>query len=472
MVMGTLREETELAIVGGGPGGYVAAIRAADLGREVLLVDERPRLGGTCLLEGCIPSKALIHAVGLLDAAREAEAIGLRFAPPVIDLPALRKFVEQTVAGLAKGVDALLERRGVHVVRGRARFTGAHSLLVEGEHQETVEFRQAIVATGSRVATMPAAGDLPVWTSTEALGIPEVPERLIVVGGGYIGLELGQVYAGLGSKVTVVEFAPRMLAGADPDLVEVVVRRANRSFAGMLVDSKVVGMERTAAGFAVTVEHEGARRTLEAERVLVAVGRTPNTDDLGLGELGLAPDAKGRLAVSEECRTAVPHVFAIGDIVPGPMLAHKATREAKIAAEVISHHKAAFDNRAIPAVVYTDPEIAWAGLTEREAQEGNLAVTIGRFPLRALGRARTLGRTEGFVKILTAPDSGLVLGVGMVGPQASELIAEATLALEMGATLEDLLVTIHPHPTLSEAILEAAEVAAGSPVHVNPPKAK
>ena len=338
--------------------------------------------------------------------------------------------------------------------------------------RETIEFRQAIVATGSRPTRFPAAGDLPVWSSSDALRISEVPERLIVVGGGYIGLELGQVYAGLGSRVTVVEFAPRLLAGADPDLVDVVVRRARGSFADMLVESKVVGMEKTSSGLAVTVEHEGARRTLEAEQVLVAVGRRPNTDDLGLDALGLAPDEKGRIAVSEECRTATPHVFAIGDVVPGPMLAHKATREAKVAAEVLSHHKAAFDNRAIPAVVFTDPEIAWAGLTEREAQEGGINVRIGRFPLRALGRARTLGRTEGFVKILTAPETGLVLGVGMVGPQASELIAEATLALEMGATLEDLMVTIHPHPTLSEGILEAAEVAAGSPIHVNPAKTK
>jgi dihydrolipoamide dehydrogenase len=472
MVMGTLRQETELAIVGGGPGGYVAAIRAADLGREVVLIDERTRLGGTCLLEGCIPSKALIHAVSVIDGAKEAEKIGLTFAPPRLDLAALRKFVAGTVDGLSKGIDGLLAKRGVQVLHGRVRFTGPHTLLVEGEHQATIQFKNAVIATGSRATRIPVAGDLPVWSSSEALGIPQIPTRLIVVGGGYIGLELGQVYAGLGSQVTIVEFAPRLLPGADPDLVEVVVRRAKQQFAGMLVESKVVGMAKTAAGLAVTVEHEGKTQTLEAERVLVAVGRSPNTDDLGLDALDLKTDAAGRLAVTEEGRTSTPHIFAIGDVVPGPMLAHKASREAKIAAEVLSRHKSAFDNRAIPAVVYTDPEVAWAGLTEREAAEKKIPVRVGRFPLRALGRAWTLGRTEGFTKILVAPDTGLVLGVGMVGSQASELIAEATLALEMGATLEDLLATIHPHPSLSESLLEAAEVAAGSPVHVNPVKPK
>lgn len=467
MVMGTLRQETELAIVGGGPGGYVAAIRAADLGREVLLVDERPQRGGTCLLEGCIPSKALIHAVGVIDTARDASKIGLSFGPPKVDLSTLRSFIRGTVDSLSKGIDALLQKRGVQVIEGRARFSGTHSLLVEGEHQTTIEFKNAIIATGSRSRQLRESGELAVWTSAEALAVPEVPERLIVVGGGFIGLELGQAYAGLGSKVTIVEFAPRLLLGADPDLVEVVVRRARRSFADMLVESKVVAMRQNSGTIAVTVEHEGRQQVLEAERVLVASGRLPNTDDLGLEELGLTPDASKRIPVNEECRTLVSHVFAIGDIVPGPMLAHKASREGKVAAEVLSHHKVAFDNRAIPAVVYTDPEIAWAGLTEHEAKERGIPVTIGRFPLRALGRAWTLGRTEGFAKMISAPDTGLVLGVGMVGVQASELIAEATLAIEMGATLEDILVTIHPHPTLSESILEAAEVAAGSPVHVN-----
>ncbi|NMC69572.1 MAG: dihydrolipoyl dehydrogenase [Myxococcales bacterium] len=468
MVMGTPRQETEVAIVGGGPGGYVAAIRAADLGKDVLLIEERPRLGGTCLLEGCIPSKTLIHAVDVLAAAKEATRFGVTFGTPKLDLAALRDFVGSVVGGLTRGVDGLLRRRGVQVLRGHARFTGPHTLLVEGDEQATVEFRQAVIAAGSRPTPFPPAGDLPVWSSTDALAVPEIPPRLLVIGGGFIGLELGQVYAGLGSQVTLVESSARLLPGADPDLAEVVARRAGRTFAEILVGARVAGLERTEAGLAASLEREGRTERREAERVLVAVGRRPNTDRLGLETLGLQTDSRGRLAVGEDGRTAVPHVFAIGDVVPGPMLAHKASREAKVVAEVIAQHASAFDNRAIPAVVYTDPEIAWAGLTEQEARERNVPVKVGRFPLRALGRAWTLGRTDGLVKILADPESGLVRGVGMVGPQASELIGEATLAIEMGATLEDILVTIHPHPTLSEALVEAAEVAAGTPVHVPP----
>jgi dihydrolipoamide dehydrogenase len=279
---------------------------------------------------------------------------------------------------------------------------------------------------------------------------------------------LGQVYAGLGSKVTMVELFPHLLMGADHDLVEVLVKYCQQQFEGILLESRVVGVEKSAAGFAVSIEHNGETRKSEFSHVLVAVGRRPNTDDLGLDNTRISPDKHGFIPVSPEGRTADPHIFAVGDITPGPMLAHKASREGKVVAEVIADHHSAFDNRAIPAAVYTDPEIAWAGLTEQEAKAQKIDVNVGRFPLRALGRARTLGRSDGFVKIISQPESGLVLGVGMVGPHASELIAEGTLAVEMGATLEDLLVTIHPHPTLSEAIMEAAEVAAGSPVHVAP----
>jgi dihydrolipoamide dehydrogenase len=307
-----------------------------------------------------------------------------------------------------------------------------------------------------------------VWSSAEALQLPSVPERLLVVGGGYIGLEMGLVYAGLGSKVTVAEFFPRLLMGADPDLVKVMVKQVGMRFEEILLESKVGGIEKTGDVFKVEIERGGETGTYEYDQVLVAVGRKPNTDNLGLENTAVVVDEKGVIQVDSECRTAEPNIYAIGDVVPGPMLAHKATREGKIAAEVIAGHKAEFDNRAIPAVVFTDPEIAWAGLTETEAEQQGVQVRIGRFPLSALGRARTMGRTEGFVKILSEPDTGLVLGVGMVGPRASELIAEGTLALEMGATLEDLMVTIHPHPTLSEALMEAAEVAAGSPIHVHP----
>jgi len=470
MVMGSLRQTTELAIIGGGPGGYVAAIRAADLGKEVTLIEERKQLGGVCLIEGCIPSKVLINVVDLAQTARDAKKMGLTFKDLAIDLSTLRSWTDSVVQGLTGGIDALLKRRGVEVIHGRARFESNRALAIEGADVSAVEFRDCIIASGSRINELPAAYNLPVWSSAEALKLPEIPERLVVVGGGYIGLEMGLVYAGLGSKITMVEFNPRLLTGADFDLVDVVTKNCEARFEALLVESKVTGIEQTSEGFALAVDHKGETKRVECNQVLVAIGRKPNTDNIGLEHTKIVADKRGTIEVSAEGRTVEPHVYAIGDVAPGPMLAHKASREAKVVAEVIAEHKSEFDNRAIPAVVFTDPELAWTGLTEREAEAQGRRVNIGRFPLRALGRARTLGRTEGMVKILSDPDSGLVLGAGMVGPHVSELIGEATLALEMGATLEDLLVTIHPHPTLSEAIVEAAEVAAGMPVHIHPAK--
>lgn len=470
MVMGSINQETEIAIIGGGPGGYVAAIRAADLGKEVVLIEERERLGGVCLLEGCIPSKALITAVEIVNSARDAKKMGLTFKDLTVDPEGLRKWTERVVGGLSVGVDSLLKKRGVEVIRGRARFRNAKTLSVEGESGGGIEFKKCIIATGSHIAELPAAKDVPVWTSREALELPEIPETLLIVGGGYIGLELGLVYSGLGSKVTVVEFMPRLLTGPDSDLTDVVVKSCEKRFEAIRLESKVVGIERSDAGFAVSVEHEGETKKTEYGQVLIAVGRKPSTGDLGLENTKVKIDDGGFIEIDEECRTAEKNIFAIGDVTPGPMLAHKASREAKVAAEVIAQHQSAFDNRAIPAVVFTDPEIAWAGITEAEANERGMNVKVGRFPLRALGRARTLGRSDGMAKIISDPESGLVLGVGIVGAHASELISEGTLAIEMGATLEDLMVTIHPHPTLSEAVMEAAEVAAGAPVHIMPPK--
>ncbi|MGD2107820.1 MAG: dihydrolipoyl dehydrogenase [Phycisphaerae bacterium] len=467
MVVGSLRQETEVVVIGSGPGGYVAALRAADLGKEVTLVEERDRLGGVCLIEGCIPSKALINFVELASAARDAAKAGLTFENLTIDPRALRDWTESVIDGLTGGIGTLLKKRGVEVIRGRAKFDGPKSLILENSDTAGIDFRHCVIATGSRINELPEAYDLPLWSSAEALTIPEVPEKLLVVGGGYIGLEMGLVYAGLGSKVTMVEFFPRLLMGADPDLVNVVVKNCEKKFDAILVESKVTGVERSSAGYAVTIEHNGDTKKDEFSQVLVAVGRRPNTDNLGLDAAGITPNDHGLIEVTEEGRTNVPNIYAIGDVTPGPALAHKASREAKVVAEVIAGRPAAFDNRAIPAVVFTDPELAWAGLTEQEAKEKGVDVAVGRFPLSALGRARTMGRTDGFVKIIAAPDSNLVLGVGMVGPHASELIAEGTLALEMGATLEDLMVTIHPHPTLSEAIMEATEVAAGTAVHVH-----
>ncbi len=470
MVMGQLKQETDLVVIGAGPGGYVAALRAADLGLEVTLIEREEKLGGVCLREGCIPSKALINAVEIADAARHGDKFGLKVGKVEMDPERLREWTKEVVDGLTGGIRGLLKNRGVEVIKGRARFDGPNSLVLEDAEVSGIQFKHCIIATGSRINELPAAYDLPVWTSAEALKIPEIPESLLVVGGGYIGLEMGMIYAGLGSKVTMVEFFPSLLQGADADLVRVVVKSAEQRFENILTDSKVVELEQADGGYRTTIETDGNQQIVETSQVLVAVGRRPNTDNIGLEMTGLKTDEQGRIPTDEQCRTELEHIYAIGDVAPGPMLAHKASREAKVAAETIAGHDAAFDNRAIPAVVFTDPELAWTGLTEREAEEQGIKVKVGRFPLSALGRARTLGRNEGLAKVLSDPETGRVLGVAMVGPQASELIAEGTLALEMGATLEDIMVTIHPHPTLSEAIFEAAEVASGSAVHVSAPK--
>jgi dihydrolipoamide dehydrogenase len=471
MTMGNTSKETEVAIIGGGPGGYVAAIRAADLGKQVVLIEERDRLGGVCLIEGCIPSKALINVVELAESARAAKKMGLTFGEVTMNLDALRRWTDSVVDTLTKGVDGLLKRRGVEVLRGRARFLDNRTLAVEGAQSTTLAFRHCIVATGSDINRLPAGQHLPLWSSAEALRIPEVPPRLIVVGGGYIGLEMGLVYAGLGSQVTVVEFFPRLLPGADQDLVDVVLRSCEKRFHRILTESKVVDIQKGGRGYVVTVEYQGQKQVHECDQILVAVGRRPNTDKLGLEHTGIRPDRRGFIEVNPCGRTVEEHIFAIGDVAPGPMLAHKASHEGKVAADVIAgHHSSVAENPPIPAVVFTDPELAWTGLTEREANEHGRRVDVARFPLLASGRARTMGRTEGMVKILSDPESGRVLGVGMVGPHVSELIAEGTLAVQLGATVEDLMVTIHPHPTVSEAIMEAAEVAAGTPIHINPPR--
>ncbi len=470
MVMGSLNQETEVAVIGSGPGGYVAALRLADLGKEVTLIEERDRPGGTCLLEGCIPSKSLINAVELSESAKNARKIGLTFDNIRLDPALLLQWTDSVVAGLSRGIEQLLKRRGIEVVHGRAKFKDNGTLLVDGSG--TVEFQQCIIATGSNLAHLPPDIDPTVWSSADALRLPEVPESLLVVGGGYIGLEMGLVYAGLGSKVSVVEFFPRLLMGADSDLVDVMVRQITPRLQEILLESKVVNIESKADGFEVVIEHEGQSLTKRYEKVLVAIGRIPNTRDMGLENTKVVMDERGFINTDSVCRTDDPDIFAIGDITSGPMLAHKASRQGKVAAEVIAGLDAEFDNRSIPAVVFTDPEIAWTGLTEREAEEQGITVNVGKFPLAALGRARTLGRPEGLVKVISAPETNLVLGVGMVGPHVSELIAEGALAIEMGATLEDLMVTIHPHPTLSEAIMEAAEVAAGTTVHINPPRKK
>ncbi|MBZ0273008.1 dihydrolipoyl dehydrogenase [bacterium] len=478
MVMGEFTEKTEVVVIGAGPGGYVAALRAADLGKEVILIERRPQDGGVCLLEGCIPSKTLIAAVETIHTAMAAKEMGVTFKDLAVDIDAMRAFKEKVVGDLSRGVSGLLKGRGVTTVRGSAHFTDSKTLRVEGDENAAsdlagVKFEHAIIATGSRPALPPfARGVEGVWDSTAALELREIPKRLLVVGGGYIGLELGLVYAGLGSKVAVVELLPGLLAGMDPDLVRVVKKSCEARFESLRLSTKVTAIKKQKSGFAVTIETGGKSVTETFDRVLVAVGRRPNTDDLGLDKTGVKVREDGFIEVDETRRTAETNIFAIGDVTPGPMLAHKASREGKVAAEVIAGHPSAFDNRAIPAVVFTDPELVSAGLTEAEAKNAGLNVNVARFPLAALGRAKTIGRTEGVVKIVADKDSGLLLGIGIAAPHASEMIAECALAIEMGATLEDLASTIHPHPTLSESIMEAAETALGACVHVARPKKK
>ncbi len=467
MVMGSLNQEIETVVIGSGPGGYVAALRLADLGKDVMLIEERERPGGTCLLEGCIPSKSLINAVELGEAARAADRLGLTFTDLKLDHRKLREWTDGVVDTLSGGIRGLLKKRGVELVHGKARFQDAKSLMIEGGG--TVSFETCIVATGSSLNRLPEGIDPSVWSSADALELREVPGTLLVVGGGYIGLELGLVYAGLGSEVSVVEFFPRLLAGADHDLVDVMVKQVTKRMHEVMVDSSVKNITPVDGGFKVSIEHEGDTVEKSYDQVLVAIGRRPNTDDIGLEKTRIVVDDKGVIETDGECRTAEPHIYAIGDVTAGPMLAHKASREGKLAAEAIAGHKVEFDNRAIPAVVFTDPEISWCGLTERRAEDLGYEINVGRFPLSALGRARAIGRTEGFVKVISEPGTDLIQGIGIVGPHASELIAEGALAIEMGATLADLTDTIHPHPTLSEAIMEAAEVAAGTAVHVHRP---
>ncbi len=465
MVVGELIYDTDVLVMGGGPGGYTAAIHAADLGFDVMLVEKKENLGGVCLTEGCIPSKTLIHTVSLAESLKDAENMGLVHQGLGFDVVTLRKWVSTVVKDLSQGVSRLFKNRDIDVVRGHARFLEDHKVYVEGANT-IIRFKHAIIATGSRINELPGGYNLPLWTSAKALTVPEIPETLLVVGGGYIGLEIGQVYSGFGSRVTLVEFNPELLPGADRDLVNVVLKKCRKCFEAIHMDSKVTGVNKDKSGYRVDIVTKGETFSESFSQVLVAIGRRPNTDDLGLSHVDIKPDERGLIMTDEQCRTKQAHIFAIGDVTSGPALAHKASREGKVAAEVIAGEPSAFDNVSVPAVLFTDPEIAWTGLTEQEAEDRGQDVKIGRFPLIALGRAKSMGATEGFVKIIADPDSGLLLGMGIAGKHASELIAEGNLALEMGATLEDLMVTIHPHPTFSESIMEAAEMAEKGSVHL------
>ncbi len=464
--------DCDLLVLGAGPGGYSAAFRAADLGLKVILVERRATLGGVCLNVGCIPSKALLHAAKVIADAQAMGAHGVRFGAPQIELDALRHWKDQVVGRLTKGLDALAARRQVTVIHGTGRFVAPHEIEIEstgnpGGSVRRIRFAQAIVAAGSEAAPLPL-DKLPVdprlMDSTQALELPVIPHRLLVIGGGIIGLEMATVYAGLGSRVTVVELTSALMPGTDPDLVKPLARRLGQSGEIHLN----TGVSRIHAGY------DGIRVSFAAgeggtapddqtfDRVLVAIGRRPNGRAIGAAAAGVAVDERGFIPVDNQLRTNVPHIFAIGDINGPPMLAHKASHEGKVAAEVAAGQNSAFDTAVIPSVAYTDPEIAWVGLTESEAKTRGTACKIGRFPWAASGRALGMGRDEGFTKLLFEPKSLRLLGAGIVGPGAGDLVAECALAIEMGATAHDIGMTIHPHPTLSETIAFAAEAAAGT----------
>ena len=465
---------TRLAVIGAGPGGYAAAFHAADLGMQVTLIDADPNPGGVCTFRGCIPSKALLHAAKVLDEAKHADVYGVTFGKPAIDVNKLRAWKDQVVKKQTGGLGLLAKSRKVTYVQGRASFVSAKTLSVAtGGGDQKVEADYVIIATGSQPTRVPNVSiDSPkVLDSTTALDLPDVPNRLLVVGGGYIGLELGTVYAALGSKVTVVEMTDGLLPGADRDLAAVVAKRMETYAESILLETKVTSVKDDKKGLAVSFDGKNAPSGAQNfDRVLVSVGRRPNSAIDGLDKTKVKVNQRGFIEVDGQRRTAEPSIFAIGDVAGDPMLAHKASHEARVAVEAIHGKPSVFEPRAIPAVVFTDPELAWTGLTETDAKNQNIPIEIAKYPWAASGRANTLERPDGLTKLILDPETERILGVGIVGVGAGELISEGTLAIEMGARASDLKLTIHPHPTLSETVMEAAEVFFGESVHVYKPK--
>ncbi len=467
---------TRVAVLGAGPGGYAAAFYAADLGMEVTLIGEEKNPGGVCLYRGCIPSKALLHVAKVIDEAHHAADWGVTFGQPKVDVDQLRAYKNRVVEKLTGGTGQVAKLRKVQYLQGRASIVDSTTLRVKKAEggEETVSVDYVILATGSHPTRIPSLSlDSPrVLDSTGALDLPEIPKTMLVIGGGYIGLELGSVYAALGTKVSVVEMTPGLLPGADRDLVRILNQRAEKVFEKIYLSTKVTGMASAKAGVSVRFEGEGAPQEATFDYVLVAIGRRPNGSIDGLERTRVKVDAKGFIETDAQRRTAEPTMFAIGDVAGEPMLAHKASHEARVAVEAIAGHKAVFEPAAIPAVVFTDPEIAWAGLTEADAEKQGLTVDVVRFPWGASGRAIAIDRVDGMTKLLIDPKTERVLGVGIVGSGAGELIAEGVLAIEMGATASDVKLTIHPHPTLTETVMETAEQFFGQATHVYKPKRK
>jgi dihydrolipoamide dehydrogenase len=467
---------TQLVVIGAGPGGYAAAFYAADRGLTVTLVDPEKNPGGVCVYRGCIPSKALLHVADVIAESAHAKDFGVDFGKPAIDLDRLRAFKDQVVGQLTAGAGQIRNLRKIQHLRGMASFRDTRTLEIdlEGGGKETLTFEHAIIATGSRPATIPGLSiDSPrVMDSSGALDLPDIPGSLLVVGGGYIGLELGSVYAALGTRVTVVEMTDGLLPGADRDLVNVLAKRIEGICESVLLETKVIGMKASANSVSVALELKGGKRTEQTfDRVLVSIGRRPNSAIPGLDRTRVEVDRRGFIVVDESRQTEEPGIYAIGDVAGEPMLAHKAAHEGRTAVDAIAGDRnVAFEPLAIPAVVFTDPEVAWCGLTETGASTQGRKVTVAKFPWGASGRAISIGRTDGLTKLIVDPQTERVLGVGIVGPGAGELISEGVLAIEMGATARDLAMTIHPHPTLSETVMESAEVFFGTATHVYRPK--
>jgi dihydrolipoamide dehydrogenase len=473
--MADIKTNQKIAVIGGGPGGYAAAFLAADLGLNVTLIDMEVNPGGVCLYRGCIPSKALLHVAKLIEEAKHATNWGVTFNAPNIELDRLRSFKENVVKKLTGGLGQLSKQRKVTYIQGKATLVDSCTVKVEktAGSEETLHFDKLILATGSRPAVIPAfdIGSPRVMDSTGALNLQDIPKRLLVVGGGYIGLELGSVYAAIGSKVSVVEMTPGLLPGADRDLVAPLQKRLNGMFEAILLNTTVTSMQDTGSAVKVKFKtQDGKEEEQTYDRVLVSVGRKPNSQIPGLEKTRVKVNQKGFLQVNSSLMTDDPFIYAIGDVVGEPMLAHKASHEGRVAVEAIAGHKVAFEPQAIPAVVFTDPEIAWAGLTETQALNEGRDVTVAKFPWAASGRAMTIDRTEGLTKLIIDPHSERVLGVGLCGAGAGEMIAEGVVAIEMGALAGDIKLSIHPHPTLSETIMEAAEVFYGQSTHIYRPK--
>ena len=465
----------KLAVLGAGPGGYAAAFLAADLGLDVTLIDREKNPGGVCLYRGCIPSKALLHAAKLINETREAKHMGLDFAEPKINIDRLREWKNEVVGKMTGGLGILSKQRKVNYIQGNAAFISSKKLKIEKNDGSTDElsFDNIIIASGSVIATIPSLNieSKRLLNSTTALDLPEIPKSFLVIGGGYIGLELGSVYNSLGSKVSVVEMMPGLLPGADRDLVSFLAKRIDKSFDKVMLNSKVLEMKEVNNGINVKIKGEDGKEFEQVyDYVLMSIGRKPETKGLGLENTKVQTNQRGWIKVNQQLRTDDPDIYAIGDIVGEPMLAHKASHEGMTAVEAIAGHKVAFEPKAIPAVVFTDPEIAWAGITENYAKENSINYKVAKFPWAASGRATTLDRSDGVTKILIDPDNERIIGVGICGPGAGELIAEGVLAIEMAANVTDLKLTIHPHPTLSETLMEAAEVFFGQSTHIYRPK--